>query len=327
MGLLLAVGGLLIQSFYIISCDVERVAVINDEDPNAKHRKYGFLSRQPITGEMPSYMGCIMYTAEDKAEADLFNIWMYGANFALFLSTLFGLIGFVVIAMALCVAWSPNTFEHWMMWNYILAAITIPFSYLIFGAPFCSEHHCKLGKGGLQAISILLFWLCAANTVKSFPQAPPAEDDEDVEEDNDDLYYETEEDMWRDRAPPPKNPYQRRRRKKKHMDPNYIDDYVDYGDETEEDGFINNNHQDRRMEPMYDEYGNPIEERYNDDLYDNDQGRPNYYPQDGGDSYYDDRGYADDRSREYHQEDGPYESGHYDDRRPQGDDDDGPIMT
>jgi hypothetical protein len=93
------------------------------------------------------------------------------------------------------------------MWTYVVAGLTVPLSYLLFGSPLCADNECKFGQGGVQCISIFLFWLCCANTVKSFPTAlpPKRDDDEDGyngEEDDDDLYYETEEDMWNDRRPP-----------------------------------------------------------------------------------------------------------------------------
>lgn len=204
MGVLLGIGGLVMCSFFIISCDVERIVILYNgvKPPNAPRIGYGFISRGTTFEEAPSYMSCISYTDQEKA--GLFDAWMHAARFFLFLSTAFGVIGFVVLFTAICVAWSPNTFEHWLMWNYVFAALAIPMSYMLFGSPLCADNECKLGQGGIQCISIFLFWLTCANTVKSFPTAsPPDEYGGGEGEDNDDLYYETEEDMWNDRRPPP----------------------------------------------------------------------------------------------------------------------------
>lgn len=198
MGVILGIGGAVMSSLYFINCDIERIIIMynGEAPPNAPRVKYGFFSRAPMFGENPDYMQCKWYPDEEKGE--LVDAWMRAARLFLIVSTLLGFIGCIFLFLALCVAFTPHTFEHWMMWNYLIAAIAIPFSYLIFGSALCSENDCKLGEGGVQAISIFLFWLCAANTVKGFPEAAPAESDDD---DDDDLYYETEEDMWNDRAP------------------------------------------------------------------------------------------------------------------------------
>jgi hypothetical protein len=179
-------------------------------------------------------------------------------RFMVFLSTIFGLIGFIVLFLALCIAWSPNTFEHWMMWNYIFAAIASALSFLIFGCQLCSDNECKLGKGGVTVISIFLFWLCAANTVKSFAQA---DNPEEEGEDTDDLYYENEADMYSDKPNPPRKP----------------ETYDDYEQEFDEEG-----------NPVYyDDQGNAF--TYDEDgnilYYDNDEGEyeedPDNYQPDG----------------------------------------------
>jgi len=198
MGVILGIGGIVMSMLYLLSCDIERVITMYNGEvpPNGPRIKYGFVSRAPFFEETPDYMQCKWYTADDKAQ--IFDIWMKSARAFLFISTILGMVGAVFLFMALCVAFTPHTFTHWMMWNYVFAAVTIPLSYLIFGSAWCSENDCKLGEGGVQAISIFLFWLCAANTVKGFPEAAPAPQDED--EDDDSLYYENEEDMWNDRA-------------------------------------------------------------------------------------------------------------------------------
>jgi hypothetical protein len=207
MGVMLGISGLVMCSFYIISCDIERITILYNgaKPPSAPRIGYGFISRGVTYEEVPSYMGCISYTDEEKA--GIFDIWMHSARFFLFFSTALAVIGSVVLFTAICVAWSPNTFEHWLMWTYVVAGLTVPLSYLLFGSPLCADNECKFGQGGVQCISIFLFWLCCANTVKSFPTALPPKRDEDEdgyngEEDDDDLYYETEEDMWNDRRPP-----------------------------------------------------------------------------------------------------------------------------
>jgi hypothetical protein len=258
---ILGISGLVMCVFYIISCDIERITILynGEKPPDAPRIGYGFISRGTTFEEAPDYMSCIYYSDEEKA--GVFDIWMHSARFFLFFSTVLGIIGAVVLFTAICVAWSPNTFEHWLMWLYIIAGLTVPFSYLLFGSPLCDDNECKLGQGGVQCISIFLFWLCCANTVKSFPTAlPPRRDEDDDayngEEDDDDLYYETEEDMWNDRRPPKRemdeigtdrsrsqNPYT--------MDPQYSDDYAEYDDEgngnsNSEGRFVGDNDEDNR---------------------------------------------------------------------------------
>jgi len=223
MGVALGVGGVVMSVLYVLSCDIERVIQLYNGEvpPNAARVKYGFLSRAPITEEEADYMACKWYPSDEKELMG--DAWMKSAKMFLFISTILGIVGCAVLCAALCVAFTPHTFAHWLMWNYLIAAIAIPLSYLIFGSSFCSDNDCKLGEGGVQAISIFLFWLCAANTVKGFPEAIPDPDKE--EGDVDDLYYATDEDMWNDRAPANPDEYD---------DDNY-DEYDD-ADEYDEDG-------------------------------------------------------------------------------------------
>jgi hypothetical protein len=286
MGVVLGISGLVMCSFYIISCDIERITILYNgaKPPNAPRIGYGFISRGVTYEEIPTYMGCISYTDEEKA--GLFDVWMHSARFFLFFSTMLGVIGSVVLFTAICVAWSPNTFEHWLMWTYVVAGLTVPLSYLLFGSPLCADNECKFGQGGVQCISIFLFWLCCANTVKSFPMAlPPRKDEDDggyngEEEDDDDLYYETEEDMWNDRRPPKQqqkynddgdmvsyhseDPYT--------MDPQFVDGYRD--GEGKDESSPSDGYYDDRNENGFDRYSDgtasqPPHHFSNDDGYNN----------------------------------------------------------
>jgi hypothetical protein len=197
MGFALALGGLIMVTMLALNCDVQRITLVNDQGvvpPNQPQVGYGFMARQPISGERPQVMGCVLYP--DAEKPTLFDASFQIGRFMLFLSALLGLIGFFIISSSFCVAWSVNTFQHWLMWNYIIAACCTGLSFMIFGSHYCHANECKLGKGGVSVISIFFFWLTAANTMKSMPEAPP-----DEGEDDEDLYYESRNDMYREDVP------------------------------------------------------------------------------------------------------------------------------
>jgi hypothetical protein len=194
MGFILALSGLIMMAMLLLNCDVQRITIkdANGQVPdNEPQIGYGFISRQPITGEIPQVMGCVLYPDDEKRE--LFDAWFQVGRFMIFISALLGVVGICVLSASFCVAWSANTFQHWLLWNYVFAACCVGLSFMIFGSDYCQENECKLGKGGVSVISVFFFWLTAANSVKSMPEAMP-----DEGEDDEDLYYESRDDMYRD---------------------------------------------------------------------------------------------------------------------------------
>jgi hypothetical protein len=193
--MIISVGGLVMLGMLFVNCDVQRIKLVDpatgQPSATAQQYGYGFISREPQSGEVGTLMGCLPYPDAEKTK--LFDVWFQMGRFMVYLSAIFGCIGLIVLSAAICIAWSVNTFQHWLLWNYIFAAIVTGLAFLIFGSNFCSANECKLGKGGVSVISIFFFWLVAANTVKSMPEAEP-----DEGEDDDDLYYETVDDMYDD---------------------------------------------------------------------------------------------------------------------------------
>ncbi|GKY94865.1 hypothetical protein MPSEU_000451400 [Mayamaea pseudoterrestris] len=257
MGFALGLGGLIMMVMLTLNCDVQRITVTNADggiSENQPQVGYGFIAREPIAGEVPQVMGCVLYPDDEKPT--LFDAWFQTGRFMLFLSALLGIIGFVVLSSAFCVAWSANTFQHWLMWNYIFAACCTGLGFMIFGSAYCQDNECKLGKGGVSVISIFFFWLTAANTMKSMPEAPP-----DEGEDDEDLYYENRDDMYRDDVPGQPGPL---------VSP--------YNDGDFDDGY------------QYDEDGNPY--FYEEDgtpVFVDSEGNALYYlDEDGEKVYYDD---------------------------------------
>lgn len=239
MGVILGVVGIVLTVMVVRTCQFEMITLLyqGQPAPGAVQRGYGMIAREVSFSEIPDWGNCIMYPNNEKG---IIDGWWSASRFFTFLSGFLGVLGLLVLIGSICVACSPNMFEHWLVWNYIFAAIFSALGYLIFGAAFCKENECKLGQGGIQIISSFLFWISLANTVKSWPQAKPPGQPEDEEDDIYDLYYERPEDKYAD-------PRERAAMRKY------------YGDDDEED--YSRIHQ--RMQ-AYDEHGNPVEQQYDD---------------------------------------------------------------
>lgn len=223
MGIMVAIFGLMMNLYVIGSCMFQRIKKINtitgDPIPGSE-RGFGFLGRETDYGITPDYRQCSWYTAEEYDI--LFDGWMHTGRIFAFLSAIIATIGFVVLFLTCCMAFSPSMFEKWLFWMYIVAAITVAFSFFIFGSEYCADNDCKVADGCGWAISAFMFHLVAANTVKSFaaPNAPASkrspkkaanndddeydDDEDDDNEDLDDLHYENESDKYP--APHPDGP-------------------------------------------------------------------------------------------------------------------------
>jgi hypothetical protein len=242
MGILIAGGGVMTAVMVVISCELEWIVIFDENGERADDAKtygYGFLAREIIPGEQASFQNCIMYTDEEMPI--VFDGWIYSGRFVTFISGFMGLVGLCIMIASACVAFSPNMFEHWLFWNFIIASFFAAFGFLLFGSQFCSDNGCRLGPGGLQILSLWFMWLTAANTVKSVPRPkPPASADEP---DGDDLWYENEDDKYDDT---PKKP------------PRYADD--DGGSDYDEEPPYG--YEDAYGNPpgtQYDDYGNPLD--------------------------------------------------------------------
>lgn len=180
--------------YIIMSCFFERIVLINPvtgEEIPGSERGYGMLSRETDYGLEPDYRQCSYYTPDDYQK--VFDGWMQAARFFTFLSALLGFVGLCVLILSICLAFSSPMFEQWLFCIYIWAAVFIMFSFLMYGAEFCDQNKCKFSLGGGWAISTFMFWLTAANTVKSMGQPPPLDEYDNIYGDDDeDLYYETE---------------------------------------------------------------------------------------------------------------------------------------
>ena len=148
MGFILALCGIVMTVMLTLNCDVQRITVKNNKGEVAANEPqigYGFISRQPIVGEVPQVMGCLLYPDDEKGT--LFDAWFQMGRFMLFLSALLGIIGFVVLASAFCVAWSANTFQHWLLWNYIFAAGCVGMTFMVFGSSYCQDNEWTENSG------------------------------------------------------------------------------------------------------------------------------------------------------------------------------------
>jgi len=192
------------MNLYVLgTCLFQRIQPINHVtgDPiPGRERGYGFLSRETDYGLQPDYRQCSWYT--DQEYNEYFDGWMHSGRIFAFISAILATVCFLVMFLTCCMAFSPSMFERWLFWMYIVAAITIALSFLIFGNEHCSENKCKVANGTGWAISAFMFHLVAANTVKSFAGASAPNnrnrdaDDDDVDEELDDLYYEDEDEKY-----------------------------------------------------------------------------------------------------------------------------------
>lgn len=220
MGIILAVSGLVMNYYVLTSCFFQRIAEINPlngEVIPGNERGYGFMAREADYGTKADYQQCVYYP-EEEYDGLAENGFLPAGKFFAFFSAALGLVGLCVLLLTCCMAFSPVMFERWLLWGYLVAAVSMAFSMLIFGTEFCGDNQCKIGQGGGYAISNFLFWCVMANTVKSMGEAPPPRgprgsggDDEDFEDDENydsddetgqDMFYETQEAMYPRRARP-----------------------------------------------------------------------------------------------------------------------------
>lgn len=162
------------------------------------------MSRQISYGEEPSYMQCVYYPEEEAAE--LFDPWMKMAKASALVAAALAFISFIILFLACCCKFSKPTFERWLLWMYIWAAIFISLAFLMYGGHFCKDNLCKVAEGSGYAISCFLFYLVNANTVKSMGQPPPSDGNNDDDDKGDQYWYvylficHWGEDEWSNRA-------------------------------------------------------------------------------------------------------------------------------
>ena len=219
MAVILAMSGLVMNGYVLTSCYFQRIALLNPlngEPIKGSERGYGFMSREADFGIQPDYQECIYYPGDEYDE--LFHDgWMPAGKLFAYFSAALGFVGFCVLLLSCCLAFSNVMFERWLLWGYLVAACSMALTMLIFGSEFCAENQCKIGEGGGYAISNFLFWCVMANTVKSMGEALPnsrgqnQDDDydydhgEEVDPDDEtgqDMYFETAEAMYAKRPKP-----------------------------------------------------------------------------------------------------------------------------
>jgi hypothetical protein len=209
MGILTAQGGLMMNLYVIGTCRFNRIKIINPvtgEPIPGSERMYGFDARETNYGQQPDYRQCTYYPSDEKDE--IWDSWMGAAKFFSYFSAILGVLGFAILFSICCMAYSKPMFERWLFWGYIVAAIAVTFSFLVFGSEFCQINECKVADGCGWAISCFFFHLMAANSVKNFPeprppQPPKGENDDDnhryapsIDEVYDELYYDNESDKY-----------------------------------------------------------------------------------------------------------------------------------
>lgn len=206
---IMAIGGLVMCQYVLTSCFIQQIKErnpVNGRLIDNSERGYGFFSREADYGVTPDYQNCIYYPDEERDY--VFDAWMNTGMVFAFLSGILGLICFVILIFACCVAFTPVMFERWVMWLYIFASFAMALTFMVFGSEWCQENRCKLGQGGGYVISAFFFWLCAANSVKSMARPLPRPNDDetgksnrspyeyDMAEADGDLWYDNVEDMY-----------------------------------------------------------------------------------------------------------------------------------
>jgi uncharacterized membrane protein YgcG len=198
MAILAAFGGVFMNMYVIMSCFFYNITELHpttgEAMPSSK-RGYGMMARQISYGEEPSYMQCVYYPKEEIDE--LFDPWMNSAKTFAFAAAILAFVSMLVLILACCCRFNKPTFERWLLWFYIWAAIFMLLTFLMYGGHFCKDNVCKVAEGSGYAISCFMFYLVTANTVKSMGQPPPdnmADDDDDDKGDH--LWYNDDDERY-----------------------------------------------------------------------------------------------------------------------------------
>lgn len=210
MGVMTAVGGLMMNLYILGTCSFNRIMILNPvtgEPIPGSERGYGFNARETNYGQTPDYRQCTYYPDDEKDE--IYDSWIVTGKMFAYISALLATIGFLILFSICCIAYSKSMFERWLLWLYIIAAITVTFSFFIFGSEFCQMNQCKVADGCGWAISAFFLHLLCANTVKSFPGPNPRPNPADknkgpptIDDVYDELYYDNENDKYQ-QAPLP----------------------------------------------------------------------------------------------------------------------------
>jgi hypothetical protein len=227
---------------------------------------FGYISRQVGVQEPPAYRQCTWYEASEK---DTFfqgdGMWHAGMAMSLLAVG----VGFVVMCVVLCtccVAFELPTFDG-LFWTCLLCFVAQSLTFLSWGSNLCDEYECTWSSGTGMNITAAMFWVWAANMIKSFPEA----------------------------LPPPRRGPRQRHNNGKHRRPINDDD-----DGAEDSPYLNNN-TNRGFQDEYNE-GDEFQDWNEDDEFDDrrqreQQQQQGYYDENGDwhepedpEGYYDDDG-------------------------------------
>jgi hypothetical protein len=198
MAILAAFGGVFMNMYVLMSCffyNITELHPTTGEPLPSSKRGYGMMSRQISYGEEPSYMQCVFYPPEEIDE--LFDPWMNMAKTFAYFAAILAFVSMLVLMLACCCRFNKPTFERWLLWFYIWAAIFMLLTFFMYGGHFCKDNVCKVAEGSGYAISCFMFYLVTANTVKSMGQPPPdnmADDDDDDKGDH--LWYNDDDERY-----------------------------------------------------------------------------------------------------------------------------------
>jgi len=286
----------------VTSCFYIFVRPIPEEgQPELPREGFGYISRQIGVGEPPAYRQCAWYEQSEREEFFQGDaMWQAGRAMSL-LAVGIGFVVMCIILCTCCVAFELPTFDG-LFWTCLLCFVAQSLTFLSWGSDLCEEYECTWSSGTGMNITAAMFWVWAANMVKSFPEALPPrgrqsskrgpdtrEDGQLADDDNEDSPYLAGNRGFQDEYPEGGD-----------------DEFNDWGDENQNDQEDENYDYNNEEQGYYDDDGN----WYTDD-YDQQQQGSSYGGE--GDEYAD---YDEQQQGSYYgeenQEDPNYKDGGYD---------------
>ena len=286
----------------VTSCFYIFVRPIPEEgQPELPREGFGYISRQIGVDEPPAYRQCAWY---DQSEREEFfkgdSMWQAGRAMSL-LAVGIGFIVMCIVLCTCCVAFELPTFDG-LFWTCMLCFVAQALTFLSWGSDLCEEYECTWSSGTGMNITAAMFWVWAANMVKSFPEALPPRGRKSSkrgrENTGEDEQFDDNED----------SPYLAGNRGFQDEYPEEGDDeFNDWGEENQYDQEDENYDYNNEEQGYYDDDGN----WYSDDYDPQQQG--SYYEGEG-DEYadYDEQQQGSYYGEEEYQEDPNYQDGGYD---------------
>lgn len=140
--------------------------------PELPREGFGYISRQAMYQEPPAYRQCAWYDRDDK-EVYFDSMWNAGKAMALLACGVGGIVMCAVLCTC-CVAFELPTFDG-LFWTCLVCFVAQALTFLSWGSDLCTagEYECTWSSGTGMNITAAMFWVWAANMIKSFPEALP----------------------------------------------------------------------------------------------------------------------------------------------------------